>query len=373
MPGIPADITIAGRTPATIKGNLPPLINTAEAARGWFRAGDDANPTGVLFETNFANDADYSITETGIWTETNKPAGFDSAICSGNSVAEVLAAGVDNKNVLRLKYGTNESQPEISFRKHLTKNTEMGFAELFFRFNVRFANNYKFGDGASELPYWKWFRLAQNQEPLVRQSWSENRADSYYVVGNFSVSPEYGSRPNIACAGNEEDGTVADRSAGSAGGPHALLDWYIAGNPIPHKNNTGYFERMPGWEIDWVTNPGRFQTYTDGVAQVFHTYEVRVKCASSPGADDGELEIYFDGVSQGAPRRIQDRYNPATGPFTGMPTAVNGSGFNAIHFFDNMTKFNDDFALSGVDGWMDVADLVVSTERIGHDYAAGNR
>ena len=41
MPGIPENITIAGRTPATIKGNLPPLIDTAEAARGGFRAGDD--------------------------------------------------------------------------------------------------------------------------------------------------------------------------------------------------------------------------------------------------------------------------------------------------------------------------------------------
>ena len=42
MPGIPVDITIAGRTPATIKGNFPPLIDTAEAARGGFRAGDDS-------------------------------------------------------------------------------------------------------------------------------------------------------------------------------------------------------------------------------------------------------------------------------------------------------------------------------------------
>ena len=41
MPGIPANITIEGRTPATIKGNLPPLINTLASARGGFRAGDD--------------------------------------------------------------------------------------------------------------------------------------------------------------------------------------------------------------------------------------------------------------------------------------------------------------------------------------------
>ena len=41
MPGIPANITIAGRIPATIKGNLPPLINTLASARGGFRTGGD--------------------------------------------------------------------------------------------------------------------------------------------------------------------------------------------------------------------------------------------------------------------------------------------------------------------------------------------
>ena len=47
MPGIPANITIEGRTPATIKGRVAPLINTAEAARGGFRAGDDSGDSPV--------------------------------------------------------------------------------------------------------------------------------------------------------------------------------------------------------------------------------------------------------------------------------------------------------------------------------------
>ena len=62
MPGIPENITIAGRTPATIKGNLPPLINTAPAARGGFRAGDDTggdNPVGVIFSEDFDNQPDF--------------------------------------------------------------------------------------------------------------------------------------------------------------------------------------------------------------------------------------------------------------------------------------------------------------------------
>jgi len=72
MPGIPANITIAGRTPATIKGNLPPLINTLASARGGFRAGDDTgggggggDPAGVIFSENFDNQPDYTIEQAG--------------------------------------------------------------------------------------------------------------------------------------------------------------------------------------------------------------------------------------------------------------------------------------------------------------------
>ena len=89
MPGIPADITIAGRTPATIKGNLPPLINTAEAARGGFRAGDDAggglpyNPVGVIYSENFNSQPDYhnlmytSVSGQSASAGTTLPVGFD--------------------------------------------------------------------------------------------------------------------------------------------------------------------------------------------------------------------------------------------------------------------------------------------------------
>jgi len=55
MPGIPANITIEGRTPATIKGNLPPLINTASAARGGFRAGGIGDPLARPLAQSFAD------------------------------------------------------------------------------------------------------------------------------------------------------------------------------------------------------------------------------------------------------------------------------------------------------------------------------
>ena len=69
MPGIPATITIEGRTPATIKGRVAPLINTAEAARGGYRAGDDtgggASPSGtVVFDTDMDNQPDWQSQHT---------------------------------------------------------------------------------------------------------------------------------------------------------------------------------------------------------------------------------------------------------------------------------------------------------------------
>jgi len=85
MPGIPANITIEGRTPATIKGNLPPLINTASAARGGFRAGDDAgggsDPVGVIFADNFDDQPDWigQVEINGTYVQNpTLPTGWDA-------------------------------------------------------------------------------------------------------------------------------------------------------------------------------------------------------------------------------------------------------------------------------------------------------
>jgi len=377
MPGIPADITIAGRTPATIKGNLPPLINTLASARGGLRAGDDSggggggsDPVGIIFESNFGNDTGLSITSTSGGATSAIPSGFDGVVASGDTGAEVLPVGPAGKNALRIKYDPALSQPSFSLSKALVPEGS-GFSDIYFRYNLKFPDNFKFGDGTSTLAYWKWFRLAQNFDINDTSTLTENRPDSYYVVGNISSSPTWGTRFNITAAGNEEDGTVSERSAGSSGGPRAVIDWYDGISQQP-ADRRGHFTAMQGWDIDWDTNKGRFKTYGSGTSQEYHTLEIRVKAASSPGADDGLVELFFDGVGQGASIRISDKNAPDTGPFTGLPTAENPHGWNLIQFFDNMTSFNSDYALTGVDGWVDLADVVVSTERIGHSYIAGN-
>lgn len=340
---------------------------------GQWRSNDlDGDDVLVLFETTFDEDTGYSLTNQGTITQVTVPEGWDGARATGNSVIEVVAgAGVSSSNALRLKYGTNVSQPNINLFKHLTDDQNTGYDELYIRYKIKFADNWKFGDGSGVLPYWKWGRLWQNTDVSNQANWTENREDAYYVVWNIGGSSTFGIDWNIAAAGNEEDGTVSERALGSAGGPHALLDYYQTGNPLPHSGNAGYFNAIPGLDIDWTTNPGRFQLYTDGGSQDWHTIEFYFKAASSPGADDGDFRIYYDGVDQGSPFKIEDKYNPDTGPFTGFPTAANGSGWNFFSFFDNCVDLATDFGLAGVDGWLDVNDVVVSRSRIGHSYVAG--
>jgi hypothetical protein len=52
----------------------------------------------------------------------------------------------------------------------------------------------------------------------------------------------------------------------------------------------------------------------------------------------------------------------------GIPTINRGSGFNFLTFFDNMAGWNSDWSRPGVDGYLLVNDVVVSRQRIGHDY-----
>jgi len=348
--------------------------NSVVAVDGKWRSNDlngELFPT--IFETDFSNDTGYSITNTGVITQINAPEGWDGAIATGNSTLEVLAAiGVGGSPAARLRYGTNVSQPTINLFKHLTGNQLTGYSELYIRYKVKFADNWKFGDGVAPFPYWKWGRLWQNTDPVSQSNWTENRDDSYYVVWNIAGGETYGIDFNISAAGNEEDGTSVERASGSAGGPHALLDYYITGNPLPHSDNPGYFNRAPQWDVDWTTNPGFFKTKAAEEAQDWHTVEFYVKCASSPGADDGDFRVYFDGQDQGTPPRISDKFSPETGPFSGLPTAANGSGFNMLVFFDNCSLLATDFDLAGVDGYIDVNDVVVAESRIGHDYVAGS-
>jgi hypothetical protein len=137
MPGIPENITIAGRTPATIKGNLPPLIDTAPAARGGFRAGDDTgggDPVGVIFSENFDDQPD--------WTSTSESTDNTQTVDTGHKLP-INWYGI---------YQTTQWSPELGYpQKHasmeiLASNADKsrsgtGKSAVFWRESYSFGGN----------------------------------------------------------------------------------------------------------------------------------------------------------------------------------------------------------------------------------------
>ena len=166
MPGIPANITIEGRAPATIKGNLPPLIDTAEAARGGFRAGDDSggdNPVGVIFSENFDDQPDFTstmyTTKAGqeVWNGNTLPDNWDALFQgterspetgypNNHASIEILAANAD-----KTRSGTGKSM--VNWREaydpgKFASDSQMArllgqeYDEIYVEFWIRFSDNW---------------------------------------------------------------------------------------------------------------------------------------------------------------------------------------------------------------------------------------
>src|SRR5690554_3693052 len=97
MPGIPTpDTNLADLVPPLIKGRSSPIISTKPGLRDGTRAGDgggsvpDPTPAGILFETDFSQDAGFELTGTSFPSRINVPAGFLGAHATGSSKLEVL-------------------------------------------------------------------------------------------------------------------------------------------------------------------------------------------------------------------------------------------------------------------------------------------
>lgn len=147
----------------------------------------------------------------------------------------------------------------------------------------------------------------------------------------------------------------------SQGGERGKVDWFMSG--ADRNTQGGYFEAVGGGA--WAFDPAE-PTALLNREQVWHTIEYHFALASSPGADDGECELYYDGVLQSRATRIVSQAG-ARG-FSGVPTTRHGSGFNYLVFFDNMSGWNARWDEPNVDGYILVNDVVVSSSYIGHDY-----
>jgi hypothetical protein len=328
----------------------------------------------IIFETDFSKDVGYSISASNLFNTDNVPDGWDGVKASAASKVSVVEnQGIGGKPALKLEWDPNFAQPTISLLKHLTGDPNTGYRELYIRYNVRLPDNFKLGDGVSSLPYWKWGRLWQNTG-VDAASWTENREDSFYFVWTFAGSPFFGVLHSITVGANEG----VNLRFSSSGGESYRVRWFTGEGGLSYDfaGQGGYFQAVGdgAWDVDWLdfTSPGFLKTRAAAISQTYHTIEYRFKLASSTTANDGVIEIWYDGVKQSDWTELDHQQGAAPLPANaGIPTAVHGSGFNCLVLFDNMVEFNKHWGQPEVDGFIYVNDIVVSDHYIGHDYVVG--
>lgn len=328
------------------------------------------DPESIVFETDFAEDTGYYATQLNNWSKrfdgpVPPPTGWDGVKVSGDGEIVVeTGQGIGGSNALALRWDPVLAQPTLSLGKHLTGNLTTGYDELYVRYNVRLPEYFQAGTDGSSLSHWKWGRLWQNTDPLGLEPgpWNENRENSGYVIWIAGTAIPYTMFRSTWSANEGEN-----LRFGSSGGPSYQVDWFTSGG-VP-STKPGYWEHIGegAWEMAH-DGPERGSLVND-TNQTWHTIEMRFKLASAPEANDGVFEQWYDGVSQGpAKRTFAKRGAPEA---DGIVTINRGSGFNFFTFFDNVAGWNR--------GWGDplqqrqiyVNDVVVSTERIGHDYLPG--
>ena len=326
---------------------------------------------GIIFETNFNLNAPYSVSNLGLWNGgsndvTTPIAGWDGMKAIGNSTIEIVEnIGVDDTHALRMSWDENLAQPTVSLGKHLTGIDTTGYEELYIRYHIKLPNNFKAGIDGSDMTYWKWGRLWQNttidtfSSGLIDGNWTENRVDSKYVVWNFIGRIPY---TNVSAVWGANVGNNLHQ--GSAGGESIGIDYFVSGSV--QETALGYFESL--WDLNDSDRPGELE---DNSCQYWHTIEYHFKLATDASSEDGIFEMWWDGVHQGGYTRIGGLGGASTP--TGIPTTKDGSGFNFFVLFDNMNGWNHDWNSPDFEGYILVNDVVVSQNRIGHNYNAGNK
>lgn len=277
----------------------------------------------IIWETTFASDGAYSATNENGWKTTSLPIGWDGLKAAGDdgSITGQSGGGEGGSNAIRLVYDEDLSQPTTSMLKHLTGSSSTGYPELYIRYKVKLPNNFRVSDGtqsgSSDIAPWKWGRLWQNTGTTNDGTWTENRADSHWVVWNWNgeetngiwLYVSYGVQSSISGPLTVGPNAMAK---GSAGGPRLRTGNEIGSNPDTNADSLGYFNHVGDgdWDLDsWAPDGADLLNNT---TQTWHTIEWRWKCATSDTANDGIFQMWFDGVLQNTSPLPSGGANPVT-------------------------------------------------------------
>lgn len=318
------------------------------------------NP-GIIFETDFREDVGYRQNYNNGWNrnDTIPPVGFNAIRVGGDpgSFVEVVTDESQDGAALALHYRQASSgRSSISLARHLTGDRNTGYSDLYVRYKLKFPENFIAGDDGRGLPFWKWGRLWQNTSPEIDDTWTENRVGSGYVVWGLGS----GFQGNQHFYGAWSDNTVpGNHERGSNGGPMQTLNWYRSiENPAVEE---GFFAQVGdgAWQFD-------SQGFFANREQDYHTLEWHFVLTPDLSEGYGLFELFIDGVRIIDPSNISNAYGAPVRQ--GVPTVIDGSGFNHITVFDNMQSWSELWGNPNFDGFVLIDDVVVSTQRIGHDY-----
>ena len=385
MPGIPENITIAGRTPATIKGNLPPLIDTAPAARGGYRAGDDSgggdspyNPVGVIFSDNFDNQPDFTPTDgkNSFYASAGDtlPIGWDAGYLNSqwnpesgypdnHYSLEITSANSDKarggigKSAVHWRESYDPGWNRWNSESALYKIFEEDYSELYVEFYIRFSENWHQRNNILDPDSFtsKLFRIGHwNREDDIFNGaldgvgpvffWQYKR-DAY---GAMNVHAYRGGPPGT---GNyyEPNGYTRSRSMlySSHGSLDRTLGQEVGGTDPMH------VDKLNGGPLNESTVPqspdGRpLHEHVFGPSEEWTKIAFYVKINSGPGIADGILRQWLDG------HRIENRMDiPWIGSNNGNESMVGWNYFaiggnDWLQAYPNEDRFEDWYAIDDV-------------------------
>jgi hypothetical protein len=327
----------------------------------------------VLFETDFSETTSewtagsgghvvagtHNTTDPGLGV----PEPFTGYINhSPNNSMKILTSGgrSNNGSVWRIgpEYDTTTNQVGLAVYLPNTSGVYdyQGYTELYIRFYFKYSDNWDWIYPGGTFSYHKWLRIWQNVpenrikglppgegEPNQSMSFEENTGYIVMGVGEDNYS-EFS--PYFYAA------LCADDTANSSDGNQLFIKNYT------YADNEAFLENVTG-SID---ANGLFTETQD-----WHSFEVHIKLASSPSAADGLVEIWLDGVKQGAMDEYRYGFYPYDeAPDNLFPTDQLGVGINYISIMDNASYFD-----WSEQAYIYIDDVVISTEYIGPDYDIG--